>query len=314
MSDKAQLIMAQIQSASELSAADALHLVNEVYANGIVTRTEAEALFRLNDQLSLLDSRWRDRFVEAMKDFLLTQQPPEGWVTQEETEWLIGQVQHDGRVCSYSELDLLLSVLRHAEGAPAELGRFTLRAVCHAARAEGRISAAMSERLRKALFAPAGMGAVWVTREEADMLFELNDALARASNDKAWNLLFARAIANHLMARIHPTPDGLGEALAREKWLQQGASVSSLLKSLLTADTYSGWFEKAFLDQDKVQAARSAAREAAASKAAEISEEEEGWFKRRLGWDKAISPAERALVEFLRDEVPGLVNGLAAAA
>lgn len=314
MTDSAQKIMEKLQNVSQLSAGDALKLVNDVYENGIVSRQEAESLFRLNEQLSMLDARWRDRFVEAVKDFLLTRQAPEGWVTNEESDWLITQIEQDGRVCGDTEVELLLSLLRHAEGAPAELGRFTLKVICDAAREEGRISAQRVERLRRALFAPSGMGAIWVTRDEADMLFSLNDKLSNAANDKSWNELFARAIANHLMARIHPTPDGVGDALARQRWLEKDASVSSVMKSLLTADTYSGWFEKAFHSDQKVHAARTAAREAAAQKAEKITEEEADWFKRRLGWDRKISPAERALVEFLKDEAPGLVNGLAVAA
>jgi len=313
--DSAESIIAKLKSASELSAGDALQLVNEVYANGIVSRAEAEALFRLNEQLILLDGRWRSRFIEAVTDFLLTRQPPENWITEEEAEWVIGQVRRDKRVCSDTEIDLLLNLLRKADGAPAALARFTLKAVCDAVREEGRVSADNVERLRRALYAPAGMGAVWVTQEEADMLFSLNDAVARAANDRSWNDLFARAIANHLMARVHPTPDDVSAALNREKWLsERGDILANTVKMVVSPFDYGGFFDKIFQDSGKAEAARTAAREAADRKAAEITEAQGEWFKRRLGWDKAVTPAERALIKFLREEAPGLVNGLAAAA
>jgi len=314
-SDSAQQIMAKLKSASKLSADDALGLVNDVYANGIVSRAEAEALFRLNEQLILLDARWRSRYIEAVIDFLLTRQPPERWITEEEAEWLMAQVRRDGRVCSETEIDLLLNLLRKAEGAPVGLSRFTLQSLSEAIREEGRIGAENVERLREVLYAPAGMGAVWVTREEADMLFVLNDALARAANDKSWNELFARAIANHLMARVHPTPDNIADALSRERWLaQRGDIVAAIVKDVFGAFNYRGFFEKIFHDGAAAEAARTAAREAAAQKAAAITEAESDWFKRRLGWDKTITPSHKALSEFLRDLPPGPETCLAAAA
>ena len=35
---------------------------------------------------------WTDRFVEAIKDFPIEREDPIGWVTDEETEWLISQI------------------------------------------------------------------------------------------------------------------------------------------------------------------------------------------------------------------------------
>jgi hypothetical protein len=182
-------------------------------------------------------------------------------------------------------------------------------------RSQGLATAAEVERLRRVLFASAGLGAVWVTREEAEALFALNDAIGFAVNDASWNALFSRAIANHLMSVAHPTPDNVAEALRRETWLAAPAEgVGGLFAAMIGSFAQPGWFARVMHDPKKAEAARLAAREAAAASAATVNAEEEAWFLRRLGWNKRISPAERALVDFLRAEAPGFVNGLALAA
>lgn len=311
----AENALSRLQNAREINAQDVSAILAQVYADGVVSRAEAEALFALNDRLALADAHWYQRFPSMMTDFLLEVEPPLGWLTEEEVEWLIARVTRDGVVRAECEMELVLRLLREAAGAPARLGQFALQAVCDRIRAEGRADLPEVERLRRVLFAPAGQGAIWITRDEANALFDLNDTIGRAANHKAWNDLFARAIANHLMALVHPTPDNVTDALAREKWLQTGGQgVGAIFAGMLSGFADNTWFEKITYDPRKAEAARVAAREAAARKAAEIEPEEQAWFLRRLGWDKRITPAERALVEFLKDEAPGLVNGLALAA
>lgn len=308
-------ILTRLQHASDISANDATQLVKSIYADGVVSREEAELLFRLNDQIALYDASWSGRFIEAVKDFLLTRQPPEGWVTEAECNWLIAQVTRDGKCASDTEVELLLSVLRHAEGAPEALSRFTLQAIRERAVAEGRITSETVEHVRRALYAGASAGATWVSRCEATALFELNDAMARAANDKSWNDLFARAIGNHLMAFMHPSPDNIAEALRKEAWLKEEVQPGSLFAGMSEAISDGSLFAKiAQEDPAKMEKARTAAREAAARKAEEIEPAEEAWFLKRLGWDRRISPAERALIAFLKAEAPGFVHGLAAAA
>lgn len=165
--------------------------------------------------------------------------------------------------------------------------------------------------MRRALFAPAGEGAIWVTREEATVLYLTNDAIAFAKNDPAWNDLFARAIANHLLAAAHPSPMSESEALERERWLGEGADVGDFLAKITNGFAEGSWFEKVSYNTDKAADARMAAREAALREAEQVDDEENAWFLKRLGWDKKISPAERALVDFLKQEAPGFADGIA---
>ena len=64
----------------------------------------------------------------------------------------------------------------------------------------------MAERMRRILHAPAGGGAVSITRHEANILFRTNDAIADVLNAKSWDNVFAKAIINHLLSAAHPDP------------------------------------------------------------------------------------------------------------
>ena len=57
-----------------------------------------------------------------------------------------------------------------------------------------------------------------------------------------------------------------------------------------------------------------AARDAANRAAVQVDTEEEDWLVNRLGWDKDVNPAERALIDFLKKEAPGFTVGIVEAA
>lgn len=314
MDQELEALTAKVAELGEISEADAMRIVNETYRDGVVTVFEADALFDLNDKMSSAGPDWDRRFVEAIKDFLLTEQAPEGWITEDECDWLIEHVTRDGEVKLGSEMDLLLAVLRYAEGAPERLGKFTLNAVRRRIEKAGKATREDVERMRRALYAPAGEGSVWVTQHEATVMFLTNDAIAYAKNDASWNDLFARVIANHLMAAAHPDPMSERDAFAREKWLTEDANVGGFLSNMAVSLGDGNWFEKVTCDSNKAAAARTAARDAALREAEKVDEDENAWFLKRLGWDKKISPAEKALVDFLKREAPGFADGIAAAA
>ncbi len=315
MDQELQVIMARVAKLGEASETEARRIVNEVYQDGIVSRGEAEALFRLHDTLSSSDPQWTSRFREAVKDYLLTREPPEGWVTDEESEWLIGQVEYSGGVPSLDEIDLLMAVLRQAEGAPESLSRYTLDAISNRIKADGVAKPFMVERMRYAIYAASGEAGIWVSRREATVLFQTNDAIAKAKNHASWNDLFARAIGNHLMARAHPAPQSVEGALAREAWLgDTKTSVGGFFGRMGGSISSGGWFESITSDSKKAAKARAIAEEAARVEAEKVTSDESNWFLKRLGWDAEISPAERALIEFLKAEAPGFAQGLTIAA
>ena len=314
MDQDTKAMLERVAKLGEVSESDALRIINDTYKDGIVSRGEADALFRLNDVLKTADSQWSSRFHEAIKDFLLTREAPEGWVTDEEADWLLTNIQVNGDKPGLDEIDLLLSVLRHADGAPQKLARFTLEAISERIIVAGVANLNMVERMRYALYAGAGDGGLWVTQYEATVLFKTNDAIAGARNASTWNDLFARAIGNHLMARAHPEPTTVETALAREAWLSDTSVNPGGLFARMGASFGSGnWFESVTHNADKAAKARQAAADAALRDAEVVTELEADWLARRLQWDKKISQAEICLIEFLKAEAPGFTQGLVAA-
>lgn len=61
--------------------------------------------------------------------------------------------------------------------------------------ADGQIDAAEVASLRAQLFADGV-----IDREEAELVFELNDATSGAKNDPSWQALFVDAISSYLLA------------------------------------------------------------------------------------------------------------------
>ena len=302
----------------QMSSEDARTIAQSVYADGIVSRHEAEQLFEINNKLAGKDADWDLQFVETIKDFLVTIEAPEGWVTEEEGDWLIEQISKDGEVKLSSELDLMVEILRKAEGAPLSLSRFALRCVCERVRAQGRALSEDVERLRFLLYASSGEGQAWVTRYEAMQLFRLNDEISNAKNDPSWNELFARAIGNHLLASAHPNPVDEAEAFRREIWVKDTSSSAAGFFGRMFTESFeggfNGWFQKVTYSEEKAKAARRAALEAARRDGEEVTDDETNWLMKRLGWDNKISPAEKALIDFLKKEAPGFVNGVTVAA
>ena len=54
---------------------------------------------------------------------------PRGYVSEENAAWLIARIDHDGRVDTLSELELLVKVLETALNAPASLKDYALRQI-----------------------------------------------------------------------------------------------------------------------------------------------------------------------------------------
>ncbi len=315
MDQDLQAILSQVEELGEMSEIEAKRIVDDVYRDGIVSRAEAEALFLMNDNLVKADARWNDRFIEAVKDFLITREAPEGWVTSEECDWLLVQINKSGSTPGLLEIDLVLSLLRYAEGAPVELSRFGLNAISGQIIAAGKASAEMVERMRKALYASSGETGIWVSRYEATVLFKTNDAIGFAKNHASWNDLFARAIGNHLLASAHPDPQSQDEALAREAWLEDTSSnIGGFISKMAGSFAQDNWFSKITFDPQKAARAREVANSIALREAEKVTKDENAWFMKRLGRDQKISPAERALIGFLKAEAPGFTHGLAVAA
>jgi hypothetical protein len=308
-------LLSQISGVVKLSEEDAYRYATHMYRNNVKSLSDAGALFEMNTKLAGTDVSWDRLFVGALKDYVLSQSDPKNWVTEEEASWLIASIDRNEGPPIATEVDLLLQIIRYAEGFPDHFGYFTLQMACARITRIGKAYAEDVERVRRALIVPVGDSQTWITAAEADLLLRTNDAIAFAANDPSWNDLFARAIANHLFARAHPEPLSEGDVLSRDHWVgdmrpEPGTFLDDVRSSFLEGR----WFAPLSESESKAEIAREVAREAA-HRATDIgTDDEASWFLKCVGTERSVSLAERALLDFLKLEAPGFPQGLAVAA
>lgn len=200
----------------QITAEGLLSLRREGWGDGIITRAEAEALFALNSALQDRSAEWTDFFVEASGEFVLNGTEPRLQCSLEEAEWLIGQIDRDGKVDSMAELETLVRILERAENTPDRLKNYVLEQVeravltgtgptrCGGDLSATHISTAECRIVRRVIFASGGHGPAAVTRYDAEMLFRLKDATLAEENADAWEDLFVDGVANFLKGFVLP--------------------------------------------------------------------------------------------------------------
>ena len=312
----------RLHATGKIESQHALQLRRMIYANGTVTRKDAEILFKLDRVCSHKDKGFAELYVEALTDYFVWQTEPKGYVTPELARLLIDNVAADGHVQRHTELELVLNVVHWARKCPEEVVALVLEAVRQsvllphhttlgANRPRVSIGAADVAILRKALHAPAGDGSLLVTRREAELLFTLNEATATDQNDPEWADFFVRAIANHLMNPMDaPVAPPHEEAVRRERWLGERGSVGQLLSGVGSALARGDIPMRAVFEEFDPVGAKAARKEADAEARATklrlqreaIDAEKAKWLGERILRDGAVDENERALLAYLKKE------------
>lgn len=295
-----------------LTEVDAIDMRRRVYADGRIDPAELEALFDRDEKAVGRDPAWTALFVEAVVDYLVMQVEPHGYVDDANAGWLIDRISVDGVVQTESELEALICVLEKARTCPARLAAFALQQVKTvvlegkgplADRREleaGRVTRADVELMRRVLYAAGGDGNIAITRAEAEVLFDINDAVAGAENDPDWTDLFVKALANCLMAASGYVAPSREEAIRRSEWLASesagigdffGRMVSGGLRGVIDA-YYSNdsWAE------------RNAAFDQSIRSSEAITEAEADWLVSRLMRDGTLHHTEKQLLQFIANE------------
>lgn len=313
--------LAAMTTAGAIRADDVAVIRKTVYGDGSIGPDEAGWLFALEAGAADRDPAFDQLFCEAITDYLVWQAAPEGYVSEENADWLIARIGQDGIVGTRSELELLIRVLEAARSAPARLSAYALTQV-KAAVVDGTgplasghlepgvIGRAEVELIRRILYAFAGDAAIGVSREEAEVLFDLNDRTREADNHPAWSDLFVKAVANFLMAARGYTPPPRAEALRREAWVDSEtpgvAGMFSGMMSGLLSDGLKGIWRSYTQPDESVAAARNDAFAADVRASETLTADEVRWLADRIGRDGVIHENERALIAFLREESPDI--------
>lgn len=298
------------------------------YEDGVITAEEAELIIQLNTTCAIKVSAWNDLFIEAITDYIVYQERPQGYLTAANAHWLIDHVSKDGRIASRLDLDLVVNVLDKARWAPVSLAKFALEQVKDAIiTGKGPLRTGPSPRpntildaevdlIRRIIYAFGGDGHVAVTRDEADVLFDIDEALADGPANPAWTDLFVKAVANVIMATSGYAVPTREEAMRAEASLdapEQQTSVLAFLLSMVQSNLAS--VKDAYHSQTSEERAlaRLEHQRIEIITNETITEVEAGWLAGRMGRDGKLSPSEYALVTYLKQGSTNLHPDLVAA-
>ncbi len=306
-------LIEKLAADGRISAEEALDVRRAIFPDCAVSRQEAEALFLLNERVGGDDPAWNACFVEAICDHLLLADAPQGHITDEGAAWLESRVRRDAVLEGPTEVELLLTLLEKAESAPARLSELARLYVGHAvlsgagyegrdpALVPGQIGESELKLIRRVLYAAAGAGNVFITREEAEWLFELDAATEGRAHVAGWRDLFVSALMNHLFAA---GPTGLLDRdamLGRAQWLNAGTGGLGSFFGRIFSGGREGYVEK--VDQPNAQDAMAThlqKREGQARVAEALDMSEAAWLVTRIRADGRRTANEQALVEAVR--------------
>ena len=293
-----------------ISADEILRLRQAGWADGKMTRGEAEAIFAAQRAVTHPSNEWSDFFVEAIKQHVVEGSEPRGYASEEEARWLIEQVKADGRVCSMTELEVLTRIIEKAQQVPQVLKSFVLDVLEQAVltgtgptRSGGELSdkhvtEAECMLIRRTIFGSGGDRPAGVSRSEAEMLFRLKAATDLSANAPEFKRLFVQGVANYLMAF---TPDSA--QMDRDRMLELEAfmndtdhGTSQFVGKMFGASPSS--FGKIFGKRKPVAPMRADRVE----EAHDVTTDEQDWLDAQIHADGEVDDYERALIAFIAEE------------
>jgi hypothetical protein len=294
-----------------ISADEVLALRRATWPDGRIDQTEAEAILAINEVVSERSPDWTDFLVEAIGEYVLNGTEPRGYVADATADWLIARLDHDGRLESTAELELLVRVLEKALGTPDRLKDYALVQVERAvltgegptrdggALSAGSITEAECKLLRRMIFASGGDRPAAVSQREAEMLFRLKDATLGQPHAPEWQRLFVQGVGNYLQGWTG------GHAISRDRAARLETfmnDTSSGLGRFFERMTRLGARDLGAAAQDMLSGGkppRDFAGEAEAEAA--LSSPEKAWIDGRIKADGRIDPLEEALLAFLAE-------------
>jgi len=310
--------LAQVAQRQSISSEDVRMMRREVFSDGVVSRSEAEAMFTLNNVCAEQDASWVEFFIEALTDYCVHQASPAGYISEENATWLIAHINHDGRVNSQTELELLVKVLEKASSSPAALVAFAMEQVKWGVLegagptrqglelTPGVIAEAEVDLLRRILYAFGGDSHMAISRAEAEILFDLNDKTDEEKNHVSWSDLFVKAIANFMMAASGYQPPAREVALKREAWLDERDGISGFMSKMVSGGLKGIFSTYTQSDELSVTEQRIKDMETDIRVSERVTSVETAWLVERIGRDGSTSENERALIEFIKENSPSI--------
>ena len=115
--------LAAIGADGFVSADEVLFMRRTVFADGVVSHNELDALFDLGDRAQDGDPEWFQFFAEAAADFYLREEEPQGYLTPDEFQSLKARVTRDAHANGL-EIALMVKLMETADQTPPEMAAF----------------------------------------------------------------------------------------------------------------------------------------------------------------------------------------------
>jgi hypothetical protein len=286
---------------------DIAEMRRRIYAKDAVSRDDLAALLTCADA----SADFARLLADVATDLLVRQADPEKYVSQADADWFVGALR-ESAVGYDAKIAALIDVLRYAASAPASLEAYCVGEIEQAIVKKDVVTPADTQALREAVFAAVEGSALHVTRESAESLFRIAHAVNGAANDSEFDAFFAKAIGNYLMGLAFRWTPSAQDEREKERWLDEKPQGFDAFVAAMFAG--GGGFDLRSTD-DRDEARARAQNEADArdmAVASEIDAGETQWLLAHLSRAGELTSAEKALLEFLRQEAPSLPEALGA--
>ena len=308
---------ARLRLASRLDGDAALLLRRCVFADDAVTTDEVRALIGLARAVPDADTPFVQFYCEAITDWAARQREPEGYVSEETGRALVTMLGEPGETTAL-ERRALTHLCAQARSVPDMLVAHALLASRAGALGAGAVDAETVQGLRQLIYAAGGAGRIGVTRAEAELLFDVNDAAGPAS-DAAWPEFFAQAIAAYLFSHAGYAAPDRAEALRLDRFVTAPGGLR--LGAQHGGPGFARTLWHGLTGHDAAEAFRAelaTERARLAEEAAVLTDAEVAWLATRISRDGAVCAAEQALIARVRalavehgQALPAAVSALA---
>ncbi|MCT2401330.1 hypothetical protein [Novosphingobium mangrovi (ex Huang et al. 2023)] len=293
-----------------ICADDVLALRRAGWANGQIDPDQAEIIFAINHKLDHPGTEWADFFVEAIGEYVVNQLEPRGYITDDNAEWLIARIEHDGRLHAMTELELLVRIFEKALNVPETLRAYALRQVeeaivsgvgptrCGGQLEKGNVTEAEARIMRRILFASGSERPAGVSRREAELLFRIKDETLGGDNAPEWKRLFVQGVGNYLQGFTAHTPLSRDRAAQLESFMNDhtssvGAFMTRVVRSVGSPNRVGAVFGR---KQVEVRI------ETLVASAREVTRDEKTWLDDRIEANGMVDEYDEALLAFLAEE------------
>ena len=311
-------IAQRVAASGIVGPADVLAVRRAVYGGDcLVSRAEAEAVFAVERARRAHNPDWSAFFIEALSDYILNQELPAGYVSEENAAWLQAEISKRKSPSTDGDLAIVVRVIEQAREVPASFSAFALRMAKETViygdgpdaqgrmHASGRVTDADVAMLQRILWGAGSEGLMAVSREEAEALFAIADATTGADNDAAFEPLFAKAIGNYLLGATGRAVPDRETALRFEAPGSYKADVVGFMKRALSSapDFASAFKERSFAQTVENEHAKlNMIRDVDIELAAILTPEKAAWLAERIARNGVTNGPEKALLAFVERE------------